>query len=72
MAVAVLLCAHCGSHEVDVCGWKTRTIAVLRCSSCHTEADVSGFTVGRVYTSDDSSMIAAAIEDAALPGMAVR
>jgi hypothetical protein len=67
MAVAVLLCGHCGSHMVDVIGWRSSTSAVLRCSSCTHQAPVAGFTVGRVWRADESALIRSAIADAALP-----
>lgn len=67
MAVAVLLCAQCGSHRVDVNGWQSAVVARLRCSSCGHSSAVSGFTVGRVYKGDEASLVAEAIEDAALP-----
>jgi hypothetical protein len=70
--VAVLLCAKCGSHHVDVRGWRSPVVAVLRCSSCSHESPVAGFTVGRVYTCDESATVAEAIEDAALPLAGVR
>lgn len=72
MAVAVLLCARCGSHRVDVNGWCSSTIAVLRCSSCDHQSKVAGFTVGRVYQGDESAMVREAIEDAALPMLVAR
>jgi len=70
--VAVLLCAKCGSHLVDVRGWRSRAVAVLRCASCSHESPVAGFTVGRVYMCNESAAVAEAIEDAALPLAGVR
>jgi ribosomal protein S27E len=67
MPVTVVLCSSCGSHLVDVRGWRTLDVAVLRCSACGHESTVSGFTVGRVYQGDESAMVAEAIGDAALP-----
>lgn len=67
MAVAVLLCARCGSHLVDVKGWRSSSVAVLRCSSCAHESPVAGFTVGRVYQGDEPAMVVEALEDAAMP-----
>lgn len=72
MAVAVLLCAHCGSHLVDVRGWRSRAVAILRCAACSHESPVAGFTVGRVYQGDELAMVAEAIHDAALPLVSVR
>lgn len=66
-AVAVVLCARCGSHQVDVRGWNNRTVAVLRCSACCHEAPVHGFTIGRVYQGNTPAMVAEAINDAAMP-----
>jgi ribosomal protein S27E len=67
MPVTVVLCAACGSHLVDVRGWRTLDVAVLRCATCGHESTVAGFTVGRVYQGDLSAMVAEAIEDAAMP-----
>lgn len=67
--VAVLLCGKCGSHLVDVRGWRTLDVAVLRCAACGHESSVAGFTVGRVYQGDESAMVAEAIDDAALPSV---
>lgn len=67
MAVAVLLCAQCGSHRVDVIGWRDASIGVLRCSSCDHESAVIGFTVGRIWRDDEPSIITSALEDAAMP-----
>jgi len=65
--LAVLLCVRCGSHEVDIRGWSSRTVAVMRCSTCDHESPVAGFTVGRVFSEQEPSMVREAIEDAALP-----
>lgn len=67
MAVAVLLCARCGSHLVDVAGWRSSAVAVLRCSGCDHESPVAGFTVGRVWRDDEPELVTAAIEDCAMP-----
>lgn len=67
MAVAVLLCARCGSHQVDVRCWRSERVAVLRCAACDHESTVSGFTVGRVWRDDEPALVTAAIEDIALP-----
>lgn len=67
MTVSVLLCAVCGSHQVDVRCWRSRAVAIVRCAACGHEAPVSGFTVGRVWRSDEAALVTAAIEDAALP-----
>jgi len=67
MAIAVLLCGCCGSHCVDVVGWRSRRIALVRCSSCDHESPIVGFTVGRVYRADEPALVMDAIADAALP-----
>lgn len=67
MAVAVVLCLRCGSHQVDVRGWRSRGVAVVACAACGHESPVIGFTVGRVWRADEPAIVTAAIEDAALP-----
>jgi hypothetical protein len=73
MSVAVLLCGRCGSHHVDVRGWRSHSVAELACSDCQHVSPVAGFTVGRVWRDDEPEIVTAAIADAALPtALAVR
>lgn len=65
MAIAVLLCARCGSHLVDVKSWRSQTVAILRCWACEHEAPIEGFTVGRAYQGDEASLVEEAKKDAA-------
>lgn len=67
MAVPVVLCAQCGSHQVDVNGWVSQQRCVFRCSACGHQATVSGFTVGRIWTKNEPALVRAAIEDVAMP-----
>ena len=72
MSVAVLLCARCVSHLVDVRCWRSRAVAELACTACQHVSPVAGFTVGRIWRDDESELVTAAISDAAFPMMAVR
>lgn len=44
---AFVFCAECMGASVDVLGWEGKR-ATLRCSDCDHEAQIEGFTVGRV------------------------
>jgi hypothetical protein len=61
--VGVLFC-RCGSHKVDVNHWVDRSTAVVRCYECDTQAELTGFTLGRVYV--DESTAATAEKDRAV------
>jgi hypothetical protein len=67
MPVAVLLCAQCGSHHVDIRGWRSRSVALVGCSDCNHESVIAGFTLGRVWRDDEADLVVSAIQDAALP-----
>lgn len=43
----VIFCRKCGSYKVDVKGWLSKDVAVIRCALCDNEAYLTGFTLGR-------------------------
>ena len=47
---SVIFCCKCGSTLVDVCGWKDKRTATIRCCDCHQSATLRGFTLGRTDT----------------------
>jgi len=65
MVVAVAVCRKCGSLKIDVCYWKDRQTCVVRCTDCGNEADLQGFTLGRIDI--NSRQWGEVLEDAAFP-----
>jgi len=62
---AVLLC-QCGSAAVDVNGWVTSCVPIVRCYACGNEARLPGFTIGRYYGPEPEKVLQAARSDAAV------
>ena len=54
MSYSVVFCLKCQSEKVDVIGWSSRTVATLRCCSCGHQTEVDGFTVGRVFATNNA------------------
>lgn len=64
--VSIMFCGRCGSGLVDVRCWHSESVAVLRCSACHHESEVIGFTIGRA-TGVPAKVVNEARDDMAWP-----
>jgi hypothetical protein len=65
VTTAVAVCCKCGSLKIDVRYWKDRQTCVVRCAECGNEADLQGFTLGRVNINNQQRC--EVLEDAAFP-----
>lgn len=57
---SIVFCGKCGSSKVDIKGWIDKGTAVLRCCECDNEAEIHGFTVGRVMSANLAAVLEAA------------
>lgn len=66
ITTATIFCLNCGSTLIDVAGWKDGgTKANVYCSCCGQEADIKGFTLGRVLHTSEKNL-GEAVKDAAV------
>lgn len=69
--LGVVFCAKCHSNRVDVLRWESGGTSVFRCSACGHEGQVHGFTIGRAFGPDAGPMLVMAVQDMALPELAM-
>ncbi len=62
---AMMICRKCGSLKVDVKCWIDRVTCIVRCTNCDNEAELRGFTLGRIGIGGE--MQSEALSDAAFP-----